>query len=61
MEGGALIETWEKTDFIPPAGTVVTMKNGIRYKVKGVAIHRPPDGYLRLAKSVKVVVTVDKE
>ena len=61
MEGGALIESWEKTDFIPPVDSVVTMKNGFRYKVKGVAIHSPPDGYLRLAKSVKVVVTVDKE
>ena len=56
-----MIETWEKTDFIPPMDSVVTTKNGLRYKVKGVAIHNPPEGYLRLAKSVKVVVTLDKE
>ena len=61
MEGGALIETWSKTDFIPQIDTVVTMKNGIRYKVKGVAIYRPTEGYLRLSGSVKVVVTVARE
>jgi len=61
MEGGALIETWGKTDFVPQIDTVVTMKNGIRCKVKGVAIYRPPEDYLRLSTSVKVVVTVAKE
>jgi hypothetical protein len=61
MEGGALIETWEKMDFIPQKDTVVTMKNGLRYKVKGVAIHSPPQDYLRLAYAVKVVATVEKE
>jgi len=61
MEGGALIETWSKTDFVPQIDTVVTMKNGIRYKVKGIAIYRPPDDYLRLSSSVKIVVTVAKE
>ena len=61
MEGGALIETWNKTDFIPQIDTVVTMKNGICYKVKGLAIHRPPEDYLRLSYSVKVVATVAKE
>ena len=61
MEGGALIEIWSKTDFVPQLDTVVTMKNGIGYKVKGVAIYRPTDDYLRLATSVKVVVTVARE
>jgi len=61
MEGGALIETWEKTDFIPQKDTVVTLRNGICYKVKGVAIHSPPEDYLRLGIAVKVVATVAKE
>lgn len=61
MEAGALIETWNKTDFVPQIDTAVTMKNGIRYKVKGVSIHRPPEDYLRLSGSVKVVVTVVRE
>jgi len=61
MESGALVESWNKTDFIPQIDTVVKLKNGIRYKVKGVAIYRPPDDYLRLSGSVKVVVTVAKE
>ncbi len=61
VEGGALIETWSKTDFVPQIDAVVTTKNGIRYKVKGVAIYSPPDDYLRLSTSVKVVVTVAKE
>jgi len=61
MEGGVLIETWSKTDFVPQIHAVVTMKNGIRYKVKGVAIYRPPEDYLRLSSSVKVVVTVARE
>ena len=61
MEGGALVETWKSTDFIPSLDTVVTLKNGISYKVKGIAIYKPPDNYLRLSQSVKVVVTITKE
>ena len=61
MEGGALIETWKPADFIPPINSVVTLKNGALYKVKGLAIHRPPEGYLRLLYTVKVVATVAKE
>ena len=61
MEGGVLVETWKSTDFIPPINSAVTLKNGIRYKVKGIGIHRPPENYLRLSQSVKVVVTLTKE
>ena len=61
MEGGALVETWNNTDFIPQRDTVVKLKNGIRYKVKGLVIHRPPKGYLRLSLSVIVEATVTKE
>ena len=62
MEGGALIETWKITDFIPPIDSVVTLRKfGALYKVKGLAIHRPPTGYLRLSLSVTVVATVTKE
>jgi hypothetical protein len=62
MEGGALVETWNNTDFIPPIDTVVTLtKFGALYKVKGLVIHRPPEAYLRLSYSVKVEATVTKE
>jgi hypothetical protein len=61
MEGGALIETWRSTDVIPPINSVVTLKNGIRYKVEGLAIHPPPENYLRFAQSVTVVATLTKE
>lgn len=61
MESDALVETWKCTDFIPPIDTVVTMKNGSRYKVKGLVIHRPPEGYLRLSHFVIVEAVVTKE
>ncbi len=61
MEGGALVEIWESTDFIPPINSVVTLKSGALYRVKGLAIHRPPEDYLRLLYTVKVVATVTKE
>ncbi len=61
MEGGTLVETWKSTDFIPPINSAVTLKNGNRYKVKGIGIHKPPDDYLRLVQSVKVLVTITKE
>lgn len=61
MEGGSLIETWKSMDFIPPLNSIVTLKNGICYKVKGIGIHRPPENYLRLSESVKVVITIVKE
>jgi hypothetical protein len=32
MEGGVLIETWSKTDFVPQIDAVVTMKNGFVMK-----------------------------
>jgi len=61
MEGGALVESWNKTDFIPQMDTVVKLENGICYKVKGLVIHRPPTAYLRLSLAVIVEATVTKE
>jgi len=61
MEGGNLVETWNRTDFIPQIDTLVTLKDGTRYKVKALLIHRPPEDYLRLSSSVIVEVTITKE
>jgi len=62
MEDGALVEAWKSTDFIPPIDSVVTLKKfGARYKVKGLVIHRPPEGYLRLSYPVQVEAIVTEE
>jgi len=61
MEGGSLIETWNRTDFIPQIDTLVTLKDGALYKVKALLVHRPPEDYLRFSQPVIVEVTVTKE
>ena len=61
IEGGSLVETWNRTDFIPQIDTVVTLKDGALYKVKALLIHRPPEDYLRFSQPVIVEVTVTKE
>jgi len=61
IEGGSLVETWNRTDFIPQIDTLVTLKDGALYKVKALLIHRPPEDYLRFSQPVIVEVTVTKE
>lgn len=61
LEGGNLVETWNRTDFIPQIDTLVALKDGTRYKVKALLIHRPSEDYLRLSRSVIVEVTITKE
>ena len=61
IEGGNLVETWNRTDFIPQIDTLVALKDGTRYKVKALLIHKPPEDYLRLLHSAIVEVTVTKE